>query len=285
MTNDRLCKGASVTIDETPPAGVDITRPSIARVYDFMLGGKDNFAIDRMASKRALEITPDGPEAARASRAFLRRVVHYLAAEAGIRQFLDLGSGLPSRGNVHEVAHRVDPSISVVYVDNDPMVLAHGRALLADNRTTTVIEADIRRPDQILEHPVVHDYLDFTKPVGLLMLAILHHLRDDENPGQVAARLRDALPAGSYVAISHFRDPEDLDREASEKAHKVEKIFNETLGTGRWRTQEEILSYFGDLELVEPGLVPMSEWRPDAETPYDQTDTRMTFVGGVARKS
>src|SRR5689334_21406832 len=153
-----------------------------------MLGGKDNFAIDRMAGQRALEITPDGPEAARASRAFLRRLVRFLAAEAGIRQFLDLGSGLPSKGNVHEVAHRVDPSISVVYVDNDPMVLAHGRALLADNRTTTVIEADVRQPDVVLDHPTVRDYLDFSQPVGLLMLAILHHLRDDEHPEAVATR-------------------------------------------------------------------------------------------------
>jgi SAM-dependent methyltransferase len=263
---------------------VDITRPSIARVYDFMLGGKDNFAIDRMAAERALAVTPDGPEAGRASRAFLRRVVRHLAAEAGIRQFLDVGSGLPTQGNVHEIAHQVDPSIHVVYVDNDPMALAHGRALLADETTTTVIEADVRRPDDILKHPVTNEYIDFTRPVGLLLLSILHHLHDDEDPAGVAARMRDALPSGSYLAIAHFRDPGAAHPEVSAKAKEVERIFNQTLGTGRWRTQEEILGYFGDFELLEPGLVPMAEWRPDSDEPPEQTDTYHTFVGGVARK-
>ena len=275
-----------MTIEERAPAGVDITRPSIARVYDFFLGGKDNFAIDRMAGQKALEITPDAMEAGRASRAFLRRMVRFLAAEAGIRQFLDLGSGLPSRGNVHEVAHSVDPSIRVVYVDNDPMVLAHGRALLADNRTTTVIEADIRRPEEILDHPTVQTYLDFSQPVGLLMLAILHHVRDDEKPGEIAARLRASLAPGSYLAVSHFRDPAEIDPAVSANAHEVERVFNATLGTGRWRLQEEILSYFGDFELIEPGLVPLADWRPDpGDQRPAQTNTYLTFVGGAARKS
>jgi hypothetical protein len=266
------------------PPGVDTTRPSIARVYDFMLGGKDNFAIDRMASERALAITPDGPEAARASRALLRRVVRYLAAEAGIRQFLDVGSGLPTQGNVHEIAHAVDPDIHVVYVDNDPMVLAHGRALLADETTTTVIEADVRRPEEILKSPVVNEFIDFNRPVGLLLLSILHHVHDQEDPAGIAARMRDAMPSGSYLALAHFRDPGAAHPEVSAKAREVERIFNETLGTGRWRTQEEILAYFGDFELLEPGLVPLSEWRPDSDEPAQQTDTYHTYVGGVARK-
>ncbi len=270
--------------DEVAPPGVDITKPSIARVYDFMIGGKDNFAIDRMAAERALAITPDGPEAGRASRAFLQRVVRYLAAEAGIRQFLDIGSGLPTQGNVHEIAHETDPGIRVVYVDNDPMVLAHGRALLADEVTTTVIEADLREPEAILSHPVVNEYLDFTQPVGLLLLSILHHISDAEDPGAIAARLRAALPSGSYLAVAHFRDPGAEHPDASAKAQQVERIFNQTLGTGRWRTQDEILAYFGDFELLEPGLVPMPEWRPDANTIREQSDTYHTFVGGIARK-
>lgn len=273
-----------MTSEESPPPGVDITRPSIARVYDYMLGGKDNFAVDRQAGDMTLQITPDGPEAGRASRAFLRRVVHYLVAEAGIRQFLDLGSGLPTQGNVHEIAHQVDPAVRVVYVDNDPMVLVHARALLDDAHTTTVIQADIRSPEEILNHPDVQRSLDFDQPVGLLMLAILHHLNDHEEPGGVAARLCDALPSGSYVAISHFRNPGEEHAEASRKAVEVEKIFNQTLGTGRWRTQQEILGYFNGLELLEPGVVPMAEWRPDPGTPVEQTDTYYTFVGGVARK-
>src|SRR5688500_10959783 len=154
------------------PRGIDISKPNVARVYDFMVGGKDHFAIDRMAAERALAIMPDAREAGRACRACLRRVVRYLAADAGIRQFLDIGSGLPTDTNVHQVAHDVDPAARVVYVDNDPMVLVHGRALRADKRTTTVIEADLRSPEGILEHPVVREHLDFTKPVGLLLLSI-----------------------------------------------------------------------------------------------------------------
>lgn len=273
-----------MTSNEAPPPGVDITRPSIARVYDYMLGGKDNFAVDREAAEMSLQITPDGPEAARSSRAFLRRVVRYLVGEAGIRQFLDLGSGLPTQGNVHEIAHEIDQSVRVVYVDNDPMVLAHAAALLDDAQTTTVVQADIRRPEEILRHPDVLRSLDFDQPIGLLMLAILHHLNDHEEPGGVAARLTDAMPSGSYVAISHFRDPGAEHPEASRKALEVEKVFNQTLGTGRWRTQLEIESYFAGLELVEPGVVPMAEWRPDPDTPGGQTDTYYTFVGGVARK-
>jgi SAM-dependent methyltransferase len=239
-----------------------------------------------MAGQKALEITPDAMEAGRASRAFLRRVVRFLAAEAGIRQFLDLGSGLPSQGNVHEVAHSVDPSIRVVYVDNDPMVLTHGRALLADNRTTTVVEADVRRPDDILDNPAVREFVDFTKPVALLMLAVLHHVRDDDGPGDIAAKLRARLAPGSYLALSHFRDPGSLDPAVSANAHEVERVFNATLGTGRWRLQEEILSYFGDFELFDPGLVPLADWRPEpGDARPAQTDTYLTFVGGVARKA
>lgn len=269
---------------ESAPPGVDTSKPSVARVYDYMLGGKDNFAVDREAGQLALQITPDGPEAGRANRGFLRRVVRYLVAEAGIRQFLDIGSGLPTQGNVHEIAHEIDPEVRVVYVDHDPVVLAHSHALLADANTTTVIQADLRRPEEILEHPDVVRNIDFNEPVGLLLLAILHHLNEDEDPDGVAARLRDAVPSGSYVAISHFHNPGDEHAEVAKKALQVEKIFNETLGTGRWRTREEILRYFGDLELLEPGLVPMAEWRPDGEESGQQTDTYYTFVGGVARK-
>ena len=273
-----------MTISEPAPPGVDTSRPSIARVYDFMLGGKDNFVVDRQAGEMALKITPDGPEAARASRAFLRRVVRYLVAEAGIRQFLDLGSGLPTQGNVHEIAHEIDPSVRVVYVDNDPMVLAHARALLTDAHTTTVVQADIRQPQVILDHPEVRQFIDFQQPVGLLLLAILHHLNDDEDPAGVAARLIDPLAPGCYVAVSHFHNPGEAHPDAARKALEVEKIFNQTLGTGRWRTRAEILGYFAGLELIDPGVVPLAEWRPVPGEIPDQTDTYHTFVGGVARK-
>jgi hypothetical protein len=274
-----------VVNEESAPVGVDTSKPSIARVYDYMLGGKDNFAVDRGAAEMALRITPDGPKAARANREFLRRVVRFLATEAGIRQFLDIGSGLPTQGNVHEIAQQIDPGINVVYVDSDPMVLAHGRALLDDHQTVAVVQADIRRPEEIITHPEVRAFIDFDQPVGLLLLGILHHLNDDEDPGAVATALRDALAPGSYVVISHFQDPGAAHPEASRKALEVEKIFNQTLGTGRWRTHDEILGYLAGLELLEPGVVPLPEWRPGPDDEqFEQNDTHHTFVGGLARK-
>lgn len=270
--------------DEVAPRGIDVTKPNVARVYDYMVGGKDHFAIDRMAAERALQIAPDAKEAGRACRAFLRRAVRYLAAEAGIRQFLDIGSGLPTATNVHQVAHEVDPGIRTVYVDHDPMVLVHGRALLANEPTTTVIEADIRRPREILEHPEVLERIDFSEPVGLLLFSILHHVHDSEDPEGIAATLRDALPSGSYLGIIHFWNPAEEHPRISEKAIEAERMFNETMGTGRWRLRKEIAAYFGDFDLVEPGLCPLADWRPDGDDPSAQTDTRYTMIGGVARK-
>jgi hypothetical protein len=274
-----------VAVDsERAPAGIDITKPSVARVYDFMLGGKDNFAVDRKVGEMALQVAPDAPEAARASRAFLRRAVRYLAAEGGIRQFLDIGSGLPTRGNVHEVAQSVDPAARVVYVDNDPMVLAHGNALLATRGHSSIIQADMRDPDAVFGNPVVREFLDLREPVGLLMFSILHHLADNEDPAGLAARYRDRLVSGSHIAISHFHNPGAAHPDVAEQAKTAEKIFNETMGTGRWRTREEILAYFGDFELLEPGLVPLAEWRPDPGEKFAIGITYHTFVGGVARK-
>jgi len=270
--------------DEVAPPGIDITKPSIARVYDYMVGGMDHFAIDRMVAERSLDLMPDAKEAGRACRAYLGRVVRYLAGEAGIQQFLDIGSGLPTRTNVHQVAHELNPAARVVYVDNDPMVLAHGRALLADEETSTVIQADIREPEQILSHPVVAEYLDFTRPVGLLLLSILHHINDDEDPERIARVLRDALPSGSYLAIIHFWDPADEHPDVSAKTRDAERVFNENLGTGRWRTRKEIMAYLGDFELVEPGLVPLAEWRPVPDETSTQTNSYYTMIGGVARK-
>ncbi|MGW3349346.1 SAM-dependent methyltransferase [Nonomuraea rubra] len=270
---------------DSAPSGIDTTKPSVARVYDYMLGGKDNYEIDRHVAQAALRIAPDAPEAALANREFLRRTVRYLAAEAGIRQFLDVGSGLPTQGNVHEVAQAVTPGAHVVYVDHDPIVLAHGRALLAVDETTTIIDADVREPEKILDDPRTRALIDLGEPVGLLLFAILHHLKDEEDPAGLAARLLRPLPSGSHVVISHFHNPMEAHPEVSEQAFTAEKLFNEHLGTGRWRTREEILAFFDGLELLEPGLVPLPEWRP--ETGDHQAApgiTYHTFVGGVARK-
>jgi hypothetical protein len=266
------------------PPGIDVTRPSIARVYDAFLDGKDNFAADRAVVESALQIAPDSAGGAKSNRAFLRRVVRYLAAEAGITQFLDIGSGLPSAGNVHEIARDASPGVRVVYVDNDPVVGVQGRARLADAATARFITADVRRPAEILDDPGVRAFIDFGRPVGLLMFAILHHITDAEDPAAIAARFRGALAAGSYLAISSVRMPGPEHPQDAEKASEVQKLFNETLGTGVWRKDEEILAWFGDWELLQPGLVPLPEWHPDTSGPVRRDSTYHGFVGGVARK-
>ncbi len=266
------------------PPTIDVTKPSIARVYDVFLDGKDNFAADRAVAESALQIAPDSAGGAKANRAFLRRAVRYLVAEAGITQFLDIGSGLPSAGNVHEIARDARPGARVVYIDNDPVVGVHGRALLADAATARFITADVRRPAEVLDDPEVQGFIDFGRPVGLLMLAILHHITDAEDPAAIAARFREALAPGSYLAISSVRMPGPEHPEEAGKARAVQELFNETLGTGLWREDEEILAWFGDWQLLEPGLVPLPEWRPDTAVPARRDSTYHGFVGGVARK-
>jgi SAM-dependent methyltransferase len=270
--------------DRLPPE-VDTSKPSIARVYDYFIGGKDNFAVDRQIAEMVLSLDPDAAEAGYANRGFLRRAVRHLTAEAGIRQFLDIGSGLPTQGNVHEIAQAADPRTRVVYVDNDPIVLAHGRALLATTDTTTVIQADLREPDKVLRDPKVREFIDFDQPVGLLLFAILHHLNDHEDPAGIAASYRDLLPSGSYLAISHFHNPGETHPEVSRQVVETERICNEKLGTGRWRSHDEISAFFGDFEMLDPGVVPLAEWRPDPQDLIRQSSTYHTIVGGVARKA
>ncbi len=270
---------------EWVPPGVDVSRPSIARVYDCFLGGTNNFAVDREVAVRALQVMPDATRAAFANRALLRRMVRHLTAEAGIDQFLDIGSGLPSRGNVHQIAHEINPHARIVYIDNDPTVLAHARALLTGHPTTTMVTADVRRPETILTHPAVTEFIDFGRPIGLLMLAILHHINDDEDPAGIVARLRDALAPGSHLALSHFHNPGADRPEAAAIAAASEQMFNKSLGTGRWRYRDEILSYFGDFQLIEPGLVPLPEWRPDPHASRHQNLSHHLFVAGLARKT
>jgi S-adenosyl methyltransferase len=275
---------ATVAAGDRVPAGLDVTKPNIARVYDAFLGGKDNFAADRAVLDLALEVAPDSRAGARANRAFLRRAVRYLVAEAGIRQLVDIGSGLPTQGNVHEVAEAVDPRARVVYVDNDPVVRVHAQALLTDSPRTTFVTADIREPDAILAHPAVRELTGSGQPVGLLMLAILHHVNDDEDPAGITARLRDALPGGSHIVITSFRMPGPEHPEARTAAAAIEQMFNEKLGTGRWRSTEEIRAWFGDWDLLDPGLVPLPEWRPEQPVGPERDSTYYGFVGGVARK-
>ncbi|HEX6471802.1 MAG TPA: SAM-dependent methyltransferase [Streptosporangiaceae bacterium] len=268
---------------ERVPAGLDVSRPNVARVYDYTLGGKDNFAVDRQVADLSHEVMP-ARAGARANRAFLRRAVRHLVAEAGIRQFIDIGSGLPTQGNVHEVAQSIDPTARIVYVDYDPVVLVHARALLGATDTTEVITADVRRPREILEDPTIRRFLDFDQPIGLLLFAILHHVNDDEDPAGIARTLRDALPAGSYLALSHFHNPGAAQPAYARMAAEAEKVFAENLGTGRFRTRDEILAFFGDFELLEPGLVSYDEWRPDLNVPPLPEAMRHLALCGVARK-
>lgn len=258
------------------PKGIDVSVPSVARVYDAILGGKDNFPVDRAIAEELVAFMPDGREAAIYNRAVLGRGVRYLA-EQGIRQFIDLGSGLPTARNTHQVAQEVIPEARVIYVDNDPIVLAHGQALLAENQYTTVITADVRQPEEILSHPDLRSLIDFDQPIGLLMLGIIHHLNDEEDPGGLVARYRNAVAAGSYLFLTHFVDH-------GTQTDDLQKALLTDLGTGRFRTLEEITAYFDGLELVEPGVVYNPLWRPDGPPLETLRLTEKLIGGGIGRK-
>jgi hypothetical protein len=265
-------------------ANIDISRPNIARVYDCMLGGKDNFAADREFVAEVLRSAPRAPLAAIANRHFLRRVMQYLVAEAGVTQFLDLGSGLPTQGNVSEVAHQYDPESRIVHVDFDPIVYTHSKALLADARTTDFVLGDVRRPGEILADPVVRALIDFDRPVGLLMFAILHHVEDADHPERIADEFRDAMPSGSYLAISSLRLPGPDLPEWRAITIENEALLTGTLGSGRWREDSDILSWFGDWEMIEPGLVSLLDWHSGEQDHEHFPEIQHSFYGGIARK-
>jgi O-methyltransferase involved in polyketide biosynthesis len=248
-------------------------------VYDYLLGGKDNFAADRTLGDQVIASLPTVQVGVRAQRALLGRVVRYLVEEAGIRQLIDIGSGLPTADNVHEIAQRLDPRTRVVYVDNDPVVLAHARALLADNTATIVVGGDLRQPAGILGHPDVVRHLDWDQPAGLLLCGVLHHILDEEHPAELTQTLAAALPSGSYVFIHHLLDSGDP------AIADVQAAFRNGMGRGQFRTWAQIESLFGGLELVEPGLVLVPDWRPDASTPSaDAFPVLRLACAGVARK-
>jgi hypothetical protein len=251
--------------------------PSIARTYDYVLGGKDNFPADRAIGDIFLQQFPGAAAIAVDNRECLIRAVRFISAELGISQFLELGSGLPAADNVHEVARRVNPATRVVYVDNDPLVLAHGRALLAEDDQTVVTWADITDPASVLELPELHELLDLSRPVAVMMGAVLHHLLDEENPLGVVEAVRAAIPAGSSLFISHFRtlgDPESA---------KMEAVMHETFGRGIWRADEEIAEYFSGTDLVSPGIVPCAGWHPD-NGPAELTGYQQLIVAGLGIK-
>jgi hypothetical protein len=243
---------------ERSVAGTDATVPSAARIYDYALGGKDNFAVDRELAEAIWRQSPDSRAGALANRRFLGRAVEFLA-EAGIRQFLDLGTGLPSQNNVHEVAQRVCPDARVVYVDNDPVVLAHARALLAIDESTAVIGEDMREPERILAHPTVQRMIDFSQPVAVLFVASLHFVTDEEDPWGVVSTMTEPLVSGSYLALSHG----DLDGPSTDVVADIQERYKNASAPAVYRDRAAITRFFDGFELVDPGLVPLTEWRSD----------------------
>jgi O-methyltransferase involved in polyketide biosynthesis len=260
---------------------IDTSKPHPARMYDYLLGGKDHFAADRETAEKAIQAIPTGRTAARENRAFLGRAVRYLAAEAGIRQFLDIGTGLPSVGNVHEVAQAAAPQCRVVYVDNDPIVLAHARALLTGTPPgrTAYVEADLREPEKILTHQATRQTLDFGQPLALMLVGILHFVPDEADPAKIMATLLDALPPGSYLAASHGAleyNPEG--------AAAWTRTYQDSGVPFQLRTADEFADLaFRGLEMAEPGLVVVSEWRPDNDDPRP-LPSEVGINGAVARK-
>jgi hypothetical protein len=242
-----------------------------------LLGGKDNFAADRALGDKIIASLPAIQIGVRAQRDVLGRVVRYLVGQVGLRQLLDIGSGLPTADNVHEIAQRIDPDTRVVYLDNDPIVLSHAEALLADDKATFVVDGDLRDPAAILANPDVRRYLDWGQPLGLLMCGILHYVLDEENPAGVVATLYDALPSGSYVFIHHLLATEDPGTEV------LQEQMRSGLGRAKFRTIAEVTGLFDGLELVEPGVVLVPDWCPEPPAVRDHPVLEMACVG-VARK-
>lgn len=261
-----------------PPRHLGLTAPSAARVYDFMLGGKDNFAVDREVVGQMIKALPDLLTGPRAMRACLRRAVRYMVTEAGIDQFIDLGSGLPTEDNVHQVAQRHRTGARVVYVDNDPIAAVHGAALLVTDCSTAFVNADVRDVDAVLGAPEVRRLIDFDRPVGLIMCSILHYLADADRPAELVAAYSDAMPPGSHLFLTH------VCAIGGAPAAAIGRIFRENFG-GDFRTRERIEEFFAGWKLIEPGVVPVVSWRPDVSGgPLAAQSSLQALIGGLAHR-
>lgn len=248
------------------PEDVDITKPNASRIYDYFLGGSHNFEVDRAAGRAAVEAMPGIPAIGRANRAVMHRALRF-ATDRGINQFLDIGSGIPTFGSVHEAVQRARPDARVVYVDNDPVAVTHSRAVLAGNDNATIANADLRDPSSVLGHPETRRLLDFDRPVALMLVAITHFLHDSDRPTEIIAALRDALAPGSVVVITHAtleNGPTPSGQEA------VQQIYRRTTTPLIMRSATELEPFFAGFDLVDPGIVPLPHWRPD--TPDDDLD-------------
>lgn len=255
---------------------VNPTIPNVARIYDFLLGGKNNYESDREAATRLIQMAPDVLSACHHNRQFLQRAVRFLAAEAGIRQFIDIGTGLPTQGNVHEIAQGVNPAARVAYVDYDPVVIAHAQALLATNPTVIAVQRDLRFPDQILGHPALQALIDFNEPVALLLVAVLHFISDDEAYA-VLGNLKDALPPGSFLVLSHITPDEISD----EVRRDGQAVYERATSSITPRPFSSIARFFDGLRIVEPGIVNVNSWHAEEALIGPQ---RTLIYAGVARK-
>ncbi|MEV1287887.1 SAM-dependent methyltransferase [Micromonospora sp. NPDC049679] len=259
------------------PESIDIERPSVARMYDYYLGGSHNFAVDRAAAQAMIAAVPEAPLMAQANRAFLRRAVQFLI-DSGVRQFLDIGSGIPTVGNVHEIAQQAAPDARVVYIDVDPVAVAHSRQILAGNERATVLQEDLRNPARILDRPDVRKLLDFDKPIAVMIVAVLHFVPDSDDPSGIIATLRDALAPGSYLVLSQASD----DGRRADERQEAEHVYQRTDNPLNVRSRAELTRLFDGFELIEPGLVWVPQWRPDSPESAEDAE-RAVFIGGVGR--
>jgi hypothetical protein len=267
-----------VTPDQDPANVFRPEVPSSARIYNYLLGGKDHYPADRMTAEELLVAMPDARWAAQQNRAFLLRAVHFLVTDLGIRQFIDIGAGLPAEGNVHEVAQGSDPAARVVYVDNDPMVIAHARNMLRGTSGTAILEHDLREPAAILADPELASLIDLAEPTAVLLVGVLHHIADEDRPGKLISKLMAPLPAGSLLVLTHAT----LD--CREDSASVVKILDPTAARVYPRGRDQVRALLAGLELVEPGLVWAPEWRPEPATGIAADPGRSQLYAAVARK-
>jgi hypothetical protein len=260
------------------PAGVDLDTPSAARCYDFYLGGAHNFAVDRELAGKVLEVVPNVREIAMNNRAFLRRAVRY-CLEQGIRQFLDIGSGIPTAGNVHEIVHAVDPRARVVYVDNEPVAAAHSRTILENVDNTAIVQADLLDVDDVLDAPETRRLLDYSQPIAVMMVALVHFVPEGDKPREVIRRYHDRLPAGSHLGFSHVTGDD-----YPQGTEGLVKLYENSTNPVTLRTRSEVAELVSDFELVDPGIVYVPEWHPDDPEDVPDKPEESIVYGLVGRK-
>ncbi|HEY6313255.1 MAG TPA: SAM-dependent methyltransferase [Streptosporangiaceae bacterium] len=257
---------------------VDASVPNVARIYDYLLGGKDNYSADREAAVELVRLIPDALRACHNNRQFLQRTVRFLTTDASVSQFIDIGTGLPTRGNVHEVAQSIKPDARVLYVDYDPVVISHAQALLAKTPLVVAINRDLREPRQIITHPALQALIDLDKPFAILLIAVLHFIPDEDDPHGIVDELKAAMPSGSYLVVSHVT----ADEIPAQVTTKVRELYDRTTAPATPRTRSDIERFFDGMEIIAPGLTDVTAWRTAINLPTEAN--RTLFYGGIGRK-